>query len=348
MSVLSQSRIHLQFHITGNCNLQCKHCYRTEGNVEPLSTEDIKNIIDQFIDLRNEYNKEHNIRKRGHINLTGGEPFIRKDIKEIINYIHHHDKLLTYGVLSNGSFINDDIIDLLKSTNVSFVQLSIDGNRETHDELRACGDYDRVFRIAKKLTDNGIRVYISFTANAKNYTQLPKVASECRKNKITALWSDRIVPIGNAEDLQDLIITKDLLPDYISTLKKSRGSKLTQKIYKSTEVRLQRALQFLGDESTCYECSAAKSLMVVDEFGRIMPCRRLPIYCGDVFKSTLTDIYYNHPIFIDLRTPYIPSECITCHHNMSCNGGAKCQSYAVFGTYKKADPSCPLTEQRPQ
>lgn len=347
MSDMSTSRIHLQFHITGNCNLHCKHCYRAEGNVEPLSTNDIKNIIDQFIDLRNEYNKCHGIKKRGHINLTGGEPFIRKDIKEIINYIHSKSNALTYGVLSNGSFIDDDIIDTLKATGVSFVQLSIDGNRETHDKLRADGDYDRVFRVSEKLTRAGIRVYISFTANAKNYKQLPVVAKECRKKRITALWSDRIVPIGNGEALQALTITRDLMNDYICSLRKARGTRLTQMMYKSTEVRLQRALQFIGEKSHCYECSAGKSLIVVDEYGRVLPCRRLPIYCGDVFTSSLREIYFSHPTFIDLRTPFIPKECISCPHNMSCNGGAKCQSYALFGTYKKADPACPITELCP-
>ncbi len=344
MSVLSQSRIHLQFHITGNCNLRCKHCYRTEGDAEPLTTDDIKNVIDQFIDLRNAYNKEHNIKKRGHINLTGGEPFFRKDIKEIINYIYSHKNQLTYGVLTNGSFIDDELIDLLKQTCVSFVQLSIDGNRETHDQLRAEGDYDRVFCIAQKLTDSGIRTYISFTANANNYTQLPIVARECRKRRLTALWSDRLVPIGNAEEIKDLKITSDILPLYLDALKKAQGPRLTRAFCKSTDIRMQRALQFLGDNSEAYECSAAKNLLVVDEFGRVMPCRRLPIICGDVFETTLTDIYYNHPTFCDLRSPCIPRECLKCPHNMSCNGGARCQSYAEYGTYKKADPACPLTE----
>jgi radical SAM protein with 4Fe4S-binding SPASM domain len=344
MTGFSQNRLHLQFHLTGNCNLRCKHCYRTEGNVEPLTTDDVKGIIDQFIVLRDKYNNDHNIRKRGHINLTGGEPFIRKDIAEIINYIHSNNKSLTYGILSNGSFINDEVIALLKATDVSFIQLSIDGERNTHDELRAPGDYNRVMAVAKKLTSAGIRVYISFTANAKNYTQLPTIAKECRKNKITALWSDRIVPIGNAEELQDLIITKALLPDYVANLKKARGSELTQRLHKKTDIQIKRALQFIGSNQPIYECSAGKSLIVVDELGNIMPCRRLPIICGNVFTSTLTDIYYNHPTFIDLREPCIPQECLKCQHNMSCNGGAKCQSYAEYGTYKKADPACTLTE----
>ena len=41
------NRLLLQFHITGRCNLNCKHCYRTEGNIEPLTYENIVEVIER-------------------------------------------------------------------------------------------------------------------------------------------------------------------------------------------------------------------------------------------------------------------------------------------------------------
>ena len=192
------NRLLMQFHVTGRCNLRCKHCYRTEGDVEPLTTFDVKNIILQYKDLLEIYNKRHQIRCKGQINITGGEPFVRNDICEIIEYLGSFRDYFGYAVLSNGSFINDDIIKLLKSTDARFVQLSIDGNRETHDYLRAIGDYDRVFNTAEYLEISGIKTYISFTANRDNHIFLPDIAKECRKRGISKLWTDRIVPIGNS------------------------------------------------------------------------------------------------------------------------------------------------------
>ena len=95
----------------------------------------LTDVIDKFCELRRQYNLQHGIKKRGHINLTGGEPFCRADIRDIIGYIHKRCDELTYGVLSNGSFIDDELMKLLKQTDVSFVQLSIDGDRKTHDFL---------------------------------------------------------------------------------------------------------------------------------------------------------------------------------------------------------------------
>ena len=48
MECENQERLLLQFHITGNCNLRCKHCYRTEGDAEPLSYEDVVRVVEQF------------------------------------------------------------------------------------------------------------------------------------------------------------------------------------------------------------------------------------------------------------------------------------------------------------
>ena len=336
------NRLLLQLHITGRCNLSCKHCYRTEGNVEKLLLDDIKNIIEQFKILLNEYNKRHGIKKKGHINITGGEPFIREDIKEIIKYLGANNKYFSFGILSNGSFIDEEVIKVLKEEKVSFIQLSIDGDKKTHDELRTLGDYNRVFNTAKLLENNGIKVYISFTANKMNYKQFPKVAEECYKYNVTKLWSDRLVPIGNGEEIKELAITADVMKKYINVMKKAKRGIIKKIVHPKTEISMNRALQFIEAKGDIYSCSAGDSLITVDEFGRVMPCRRLPIYCGDIFSSTLKEIYYNDEIFRELRMKCIPTECEKCRYNYYCRGGAKCQSYAKYLNFYKADPACYL------
>ncbi len=336
----------MQFHITGRCNLNCKHCYRTEGNVEALSFDNVIAVIEQYKNLREEYNRIHRTKRKGHINITGGEPFFREDIKEILRFLGENHDNFSYGILSNGSFIHDSTIELLKKTKVSFVQLSIDGNKEMHDSLRAPGDYDRVMKTAGFLEENGIKTYISFTANRENFKYLPHVAKECRKRKITKLWSDRLVPIGNGENLNDLAISKDDFPKYAKSLKKAQASFLTRAIFPKTQVSMNRALQFLYSNGAIYSCSAGDSLITVDEFGQIMPCRRLPIICGNVFETTLSEVYFHHSVFRELRKEHIPHECSNCKFSYFCRGGAKCQSFAVFNSFLRADPGCALTENR--
>jgi len=337
-----RSRILMQFHITGRCNLRCKHCYREDGDVQPLSTDDVKNIIDQYTKLLRLYNGIHGIKRRGHINITGGEPFIREDIRDILMYLGEHRERFSYGVLSNGSFIDDGMIKVLRETGASFVQLSIDGDRETHDSLRASGDYDRVLRKAEYLEKNGIRTYISFTANRDNHKHLPKVAKECRKAGVTKLWSDRLVPIGGGSELRDIAITADNIEDYLGSLRRAKGNFLTRKIYSKTMVSSNRALQFLGTDGCPYHCSAGDTLITVDEFGNVMPCRRMPIVCGNALETSLASIYFGDDTFRTLRMEHIPKECEGCKHKSVCRGGAKCQSYAVYGDFGRRDPGCPV------
>lgn len=330
-----KNRLLLQFHITGRCNLRCKHCYRTEGDVEPLTTRDILQILEQFLQLQAYYNRHYGIQKRGHINITGGEPFIRRDIGEILTFLGEHRDQVSYGILSNGSFLDEENMALLRQTGAAFVQLSIDGDRDTHDALRAPGDYDRVLDIAQKLEKRGIPTYISFTANRENYCHLPEVAAQCRKRGITKLWSDRLVPIGQGQALDT--ITPQLLPDYLRTLKKAGKFRLSK-----TRVTMNRALQFLNSKGAIYSCSAGDSLITVDEFGTVMPCRRMPIPCGNALTGSLETIYREHPVFRELRSAKVPEACSQCRYQAQCKGGARCQAYALYGDWHRADPACPI------
>lgn len=345
MHICNTNRLLLQFHITGRCNLRCKHCYRTEGDVEPLSTQDVLRIFGQFERLLKRYNEKHAMAKKGHINITGGEPLIRSDIREILDYLGAHREEYSFGVLSNGSFLDESLMAQLKSSGVSFVQLSIDGDRQTHDSLRAPGDYDRVFRTAAALEKAGIPTYISFTANRQNYKHLPRVAAACRKYGITKLWTDRLVPIGNGEQLRELAITDEVLPQYLQALKKAQGSRLTRWLYPKTQVTANRALQFLGARGSIYSCSAGSSLITVDEFGQVMPCRRMPIVCANALQTELSEIYYENETFLRLRKKQIPKACEGCVYSYHCRGGARCQSYAVYGQPCCPDPGCYLANR---
>lgn len=337
-------RLIMQFHITGRCNLRCKHCYRCEGDIEPLTTEDVFSVIQQFEELQDAFGLRYCLGAHGHINLTGGEPFIREDIDKLLLLLKTKKERFSFGILSNGTMLTKDMIALLKECGVHHVQLSIDGCRETHDQLRAPGDYDRTFRKARELEAAGIMTHISFTANRSNLKDLPKIAAVCRQKRISVLWSDRLVPIGHGAELEDLTIGAEQLPAYLATLRKARGGWLVNRIFPHTEVRMNRALQCLGGGGA-YHCNAGIGLITVDEMGNIMPCRRMPILCGDIFHTTLKEVWQHHPVFTELQQAALPLPCMSCTERSRCNGGAKCQSYAVYGDFNRPDPACPLNKK---
>ena len=67
----------------------------------------------------------------------------------------------------------------------------------------------------------------------------------------------------------------------------------------------------------------------------------MPIICGSVFDTTLSEVYFKSEVFRTLRLDILPKECLACEYAELCRGGAKCQSYAKYGSFLYADPACP-------
>lgn len=342
MFCVPTSRLTLQWHITAKCNQRCKHCYQECYAGKELSFNEILNILEQYKDLLRLYSKSKNKDFiRGHINITGGEPFTRKDFLQILKVFSKNKKYFSFGILTNGSYITDAIAKKLKSLNAAHTQVSIDGNRETHDALRGKGNFDRTWNAVKILRKHNIRTLVSFTAHKGNYKEFPVVARYARKYKASKLWTDRLVPIGNGQDMSDMLFTSKEALEYFSIIVTEKKKTLRNKLT-GLEIYSNRALQFLKSGEMPYGCSAGDSLITILENGDVLPCRRMPISCGNALKTSLKDIYFNNNVFKDLRNKNIPDKCFKCAYSEKCRGGLKCLSYALYKDYKQADNCCPI------
>lgn len=320
----------LQWHITSRCNLRCKHCYQESYNTVDIDTIKIDDVLYKFDLLLKD------IKRIGHINITGGEPLINYNIKHLINRIENIDSIKSYGLLSNGTLINDKIIEIIKTKKLSFVQISIDGNLKNHDNLRGKNSFNLAKCGIKKLVSNNIKVIVSFTANKQNYKDFKKVVKFCIKNKVFKVWTDRMVPFGNAEMIEDLFIDKETIINYVNCIKDCF------KYNKDVIVEDKRGFQFLANGSIPYSCKAGDSIIAILEDGTVFPCRRLPIEIGNVYNEDLINIFNNNKFLEDLRNKKI-SECKNCSLSKVCNGGAKCISYSIFNDPFRKDPSCPMS-----
>lgn len=136
------------FYITGRCNLECDYCWQRE--MSDRSSENTKTN-------RNELTGKEWVEiiksapKFSFIGLTGGEPLLHKNFQEIIQYLGGR---FPYTVNTNGSLLNDKIIDDLiryKATNIS---ISLDGFSDVHDISRKkVGLFDYIVEMIKLLND---------------------------------------------------------------------------------------------------------------------------------------------------------------------------------------------------
>jgi radical SAM protein with 4Fe4S-binding SPASM domain len=328
----------LQWHLTERCNLRCSHCYQEEYSSKELSYNECKKVINQFKELIKYFSKNAQNKIHGHITVTGGEPFVRKDFFKILNLLHKNNKHFSYAILTNGTFIDEKVAKELSQLNPAFVQISIEGRKETHDSIRGKGNYEKAIIGLKNLVKYKVPSIISFTAHKKNYTEFEDVSIVGKEIGVNKIWSDRLIPCGSGTLMEDLLLSPAETKKFFEIMKET---KTKSKNNSKTEVSMHRALQFLVGGGKPYQCSAANSLITVQSNGDLVPCRRMPIVVGNVLKESIKEMYYKSEIFNELRNiKNINSSCKSCIYSNLCRGGLKCLSFATTKNPFSKDPGC--------
>lgn len=143
-------------YITDVCNLRCTHCgIHTVNNneIKAFSTEEWIKIIDDLCNMGTEW-----------FRFLGGEPLLRKDLKQLIDYVTvEKGKILD--VVTNGINIEKRINDL---ENVQYICISIEGNKENHERVRGIGSFEKAVRAVEVCVDAGKYVRVHMVMNKYN------------------------------------------------------------------------------------------------------------------------------------------------------------------------------------
>ncbi len=151
-SNFNNTRLHL--HLTNKCNLCCPHCYLSSGTVykNELSTHEIEDLCRKFKSIGGEI-----------VTLTGGEPTLRKDFLDIIAFISSIG--MRIALFTNGTLLNDQIIERLAKCDNDGVQVSIDGyDEDSNSIMRGSGAFKKALQVVDVLVSKKIHVKIAVTA----------------------------------------------------------------------------------------------------------------------------------------------------------------------------------------
>lgn len=158
----------ITWNITYRCNLRCKYCRHWEIKTEEMATADafelIKDVGSAGVKI---------------IIISGGEPLLREDIKDII----YSCKMKGMYVLinSNGTLIKDRISRL---RGVDEVKLSLDGPRGANDAVRGEGVFDKVIEAIEICKTKGIKVTLTAVISKYNVAEIPFLIEMAVKNKV--------------------------------------------------------------------------------------------------------------------------------------------------------------------
>jgi len=156
----------LDLHILDYCQLQCRHCYLNKGNtIMPLDM--VKAVCSDFLETKFPLPESTII-------LSGGDPLLHPDFSEICKLIRELNGRV---VLSTNGILISKVIDTFQCSDS--VQVSVDGDRQTHDSIRGDGSYDCAVRALHLLQERHIPHSISFTVNQENHHSVDHVINLC-------------------------------------------------------------------------------------------------------------------------------------------------------------------------
>lgn len=143
---------YLLVHITGLCNLRCRHCFLGEPVAAELGLKNLLSLAGQFADLQG-------LR----LIVSGGEPLLHTRFGEINSRIG--DFPFRTILLSNGTLIDGETA---RALNFHEVQVSIDGLEEHHDLIRGRGSFRRAIAGLGHLAEAGVDISVATMVHRAN------------------------------------------------------------------------------------------------------------------------------------------------------------------------------------
>ena len=334
----------IAWEITRSCNLSCAHCRAAAefGHYAgELSLDEMKAVIDDIVTISNPI-----------IILTGGEPLMRPDIWEIVDYAQEKGAMPVIG--TNATLITEDIAAKMAEHKIPRISVSIDfPTAEEHDKFRGQpGCFHASIEGIKMAKRHGVGVQINMTVTTLNHTKVEAVHDLAESLGIDAFHIFMLVPTGRGADLLD----KELPPEeyervltwayqrqktsplhfkptdsphyyrIIRQLAKAEGKKVTREEY--------------GLDAMTRGCLGGITFSFISHTGDVQPCGYFDMQLGNVKEQPYSQIWSESTVFNDLRDyGKLKGKCGACEYKAVC-GGCRARALEITGDYLEAEPYC--------
>ena len=141
------------------------------------------------------------------VNVTGGEPLLRKDLFDVMEKIHQMG--FPWGIVTNGSLITDDVISRMKETGMRTISISIDGLFEAHENIRKLpNSFPRIISAIRKLAEAAFldEIQITTVVTKNNIRDLEEMFGFFSELPINSWRIAPVDPIGRCEDQRQLLL----------------------------------------------------------------------------------------------------------------------------------------------
>ena len=241
--------------VTYRCNAKCTMCNRYKVPSKPeeeISLETIKKLPEMYF-----------------TNITGGEPFIRDDLKDIVReLLKKSDRI----VISTNGFFTDRIVELCKEFPQVGIRISIEGLEKTNNEIRGLDDgFNRGYTTLKKLVDMGMKdVGFGMTVqdrNAADLVPLYNISDELGMEFATASLHNSFYFVESNNIIKDRLTVAQNFEDLVNRLLDSNSPKKWFRAYFNHGL-----INYIFSQKRLLPCDMSFDTFFIDPYGDVMPC----------------------------------------------------------------------------
>jgi len=320
----------LTWELTYACNLACVHCLSSSGRRDPreLSTDECKAVIDELQRMQVFY-----------VNIGGGEPTVRKDFWELVDYATAHQVGVKFS--TNGSRIDAEVARRIAVSDYVDVQISLDGaTAEVNDHVRGPGSFATAMAAMGHLRDAGFAGFkLSVVCTRQNIGQLD--AFKAIADRFGAqLRLTRLRPSGRGADVWDELHPLPAQQKELYDWLLAHGEDVL------TGDSFFHLAAFGESLPGLNLCGAGRVVCLIDPVGDVYAC---PFAIHDSFLAGnvrspggFTTVWRESELFQELRSPQTGGACHSCQHFDSCRGGCMAAKFFTGLPLDGPDPECVL------
>ncbi len=322
----------LIFELTQACNHDCLHCYNVWKNRAAyppgqLNTADTLAMLGKVLE-------ETGIR---HVTLTGGEPLLREDVFQIVEFLNQRE--VTCNLICNGSRLDEDAIRRLIDRISIFELPLLSSDRAIHDRLSGSdGAFDRVTMAIAGLKAARQRVVCVFVATRLNLPTWQNTAELAIALGADGIMFNRFNPGGRGFD--NLHLLQASPAELTAALQQAERLSADYEIPISCSIAMPPCLfDTSGYKQLTFGFCAAgtsRAYYTIDPMGNLRPCNHSPRILGNLRQQPFAELIA-HPRMQDFMAAR-PAFCAGCRHELTCQGGCKAAAEACFGCVSEPDP----------
>lgn len=260
--------------VTYRCNCKCVMCYTWEhpsDKTKEIKASDLESLP-QMVRL----------------NITGGEPFIREDLGEILDVMKKKAKRV---VISSNGMLTRKTLDVMSRHKDVGVRISFDGIGETHNEIRGVKNiHEKALETLKGLKSLGIKdlgmaVTVS-DRNARDLVPLFKLAEENGVELATAILHNAYYFHKEDNRIEDKELVEKELKNLMREFLQSPHPKNWFRAYFTKGIA-----DHMRDRQRAFKCTMAKDSFFVDPYGDVRPCNVMNFPFGNIREKSFQEIW---------------------------------------------------------